>query len=358
MNSLEDLRKMLEELGLGKTEASAYLQLLLLSEESPATGYQVAKGLGKDPNTVYRALEDLEKRGAVETSEGRGKEFRPIPPGELMAVLKKEYESRIQIAEESLRAMPKPSQGSELYRLSTVGLAEERFSKLLNECERIAVLDLSPGVLSAYMDGIRAALKQGVTVVAKLYEEPDSQLLEGMENLIFTVEPDGLLMQELMPGPTMRGVFDCQTQLMAYLPTGWSFGSGSRGSAPLAQAFWSGSPLLAYQAHNGLTSEIIHTELRAMLRGGNMPDEMQGRQDWLARKIHGAVDWEGFWVETGLAGGDDWIEGRREEVRTGMIWGDGETTGILREGGAMTRDRLMEELVRRMRGWRGSNCCK
>ena len=35
----------------------ATVQLLLLAPEGPATGYQVAKSLGKDATTVYKALE-------------------------------------------------------------------------------------------------------------------------------------------------------------------------------------------------------------------------------------------------------------------------------------------------------------
>ncbi len=299
MRELENLARLLVDLGLGKTEASCYIQLLL-TDRGPVTAYHVAKKLGKNPNTVYNALDDLEKRGAVEVSMGRGKEYRPIAPEQLTDILKKDYESRIQYTRAHLHSLPRPCAPQEVLQVPTVGAAQSRFTRLLSECRKVAVVDLAPAVLDHFRLDLARALARGVTVIARLYEEPDNEYLAKNENFIFTVEPDGPVMLQLMPGQVLRGVFDCHTQLMTYLPDDWAPDLKAERHRPLAQAMWTASPLLAYQAHNGLAGEIIHTELRAMLQAGNAPDEMQARQDWLARKIHQPVDWEEFWRGAGL----------------------------------------------------------
>lgn len=324
MADLEKLTQLLTDLGLGKTEASAYLQLLLMADEGPATGYQVAKKLGKDPNTVYRALEELAKRGAVEVSTARGREYRPIPPEMLTEILKTDYAERILYTAAHLRSLPRTPPTHEVYQIQTVAAVLERFRQLLSECRAVALLDLSPGLLARFAPQITAALGRGVAVVARFYEEPDCETLANMDDLVFTVEPDGRVAQELMPGQVLRGVFDCAGQIMAYLPPAPEDAQAPT-DQPLSQAMWTAGPLLAYQAHNGLAGEIIHTELRAMLRGGNAPDEMQARQDWLARKIHHPVNWEDFWRKTGLCGQ---VKGAARGLTP---WSPEPTTGVVAE---------------------------
>lgn len=302
MSDLDQMTHLLVDLGLGKTEAAAYLQLLLMAGGGPATGYQVARRLGKDPNTVYRALDDLEKRGAVEVSLARGREYRAIPVEMLTEILKNDYADRILYTVAHLRALPRPAPSHEVFQIPTAGAARERFGALLAGCRRVAVLDLAPDLLARFAAPIGSALARGVTVVARLYRAPEGEIMAKLPHFIFTVEPEGDLAQELLPGQVLRGVFDCAAQLTAYLregPAGQADGAGR----PPTQAVWTTGPLLAYQGHHGLAGEIIHTELRAMLRRGCAPDEMRARQDWLARKIHGPVDWEEFWARAGLGGG-------------------------------------------------------
>jgi len=53
-----------------------------------------------------------------------------------------------------------------------------------------------------------------------------------------------------------------------------------------------------------------------MMTGGNDSGEMKARQDWMAYKIHGPVDWEGFWEETGWGDSDE-----AKLVREKTPWG-------------------------------------
>lgn len=315
MTNLTELSQLLVELGLGKTEASAYVQLLLLSSEGPATGYQVAKALGKNPTTVYNALEELLKRGAVETVAARGRQFRAISPDELTRKLEADYVRRIQYTKDRLKELPKVSGHDEVFRLHSQAQVLQRFGELLDGCRNVALLDLAPEMLDWFLDRIEAARDRGVTVVLKMYQEPSEEIGARLDGVIFSTEPDGKFILQVMPGPVLRGVFDCAAQLVTYLPSGFRVGEmGDEVEVP--QAFWSGNRFLAYQVHSGLASEIIHTELRAMMNGGKNAEQMKARQDWLAFKIHGPVDWEGFWEETGW-GDSDGAKGAREETPWG-----------------------------------------
>jgi len=320
MTNLTELSQLLVDLGLGKTEASAYVQLLLLSEDGPATGYQVAKALGKNPTTVYNALEELLKRGAVETVAARGRQFRAISPDELTRKLEADYISRIQYTKDRLSQLPKVLGHDEVFRLHSQTQVLQRFGELLDRCGNVALLDLAPEMLGWFLDRIESARDRGVTVVLKLYMEPDEETRHRLEGVVFTTEPDGKFILQVMPGPVLRGVFDCAAQLVTYLPGGFKV-EKTGDDVEVPQAFWSGNRFLAYQVHSGLASEIIHTELRAMMNGESDAGELRARQDWLAYKIHGPVDWERFWEETG--------------------WGDSDEAKVVREGTPLGKDQCV-----------------
>ena len=78
----------LRELGLTGLEAEAYAWLLTAS---PATGYGVAKGLGKPTANTYKALESLREKGAVVTDDDETRSYRAVPPPELLAALERRF---------------------------------------------------------------------------------------------------------------------------------------------------------------------------------------------------------------------------------------------------------------------------
>jgi sugar-specific transcriptional regulator TrmB len=106
------------------------------------TGYQLAKELGKDPTSVYRALDDLRRRGAVETTEGRTTAYRPVAAVELLRILKRDFWARSMQAREQLAQVATPPEDAGIYRLQTRAQTERlgagRWSR------RVALLDLAP----------------------------------------------------------------------------------------------------------------------------------------------------------------------------------------------------------------------
>jgi sugar-specific transcriptional regulator TrmB len=205
-------------LGLTRPEADAYLQLLTLSAAGPATGYQVAKQLGKDPTSVYRALEALRQRGAVETVAGRGRLYRPVSPDELVRLLKRDFWSRSVRAREQLAALAVPGDDAEIYRLATRDQALERFGQLLDDCTEIALLDIAPSLRALVTPRLEAARARGVDIAILEIDHADDVVL--------------------------RGVFDRARQITTVF-TGPP-------SHDLIAGFWSASAALARAAHAGL----------------------------------------------------------------------------------------------------------
>jgi HTH-type transcriptional regulator, sugar sensing transcriptional regulator len=62
-------------------EAKAYLTLL---EESPLTGYAVAKNSGVPRSRIYEVLDSLAMRGDILVSPGNTPQYVPVPAKELI----------------------------------------------------------------------------------------------------------------------------------------------------------------------------------------------------------------------------------------------------------------------------------
>lgn len=209
----------LVDLGLTRPEADAYLQLLTAS---PATGYQVAKRLGKDPTSVYRALEALRQRGAVETVAGRGRQYHPVAADELVRLLKRDFWSRSVRAREQLAALTAPTVDAEIYRLATRDQALERCGQLLDDCAEVALLEVAPALQTHLAPRLEAARDRGVEVV----------VLEGGS----------------AGDVVLRGIFDRARQCVAIM-------DGPPDHLLLA-GYWSASEPLARLAHRSFEQEI------------------------------------------------------------------------------------------------------
>jgi HTH-type transcriptional regulator, sugar sensing transcriptional regulator len=349
----QELSQLLVDLGLAKPEADVYVQLLLLAGKAPASGYRVAKSLGKDATAVYRALEELQRRGAVETVAGRGKQYRPVAPAELTARLSRDFERRSRDVAERLASLTPEPTVEDVFRLHDRDQVLDRFGELLDGCERVALLDLAPRVFAVFRERIVQAALRGVTVVVKGYEDP-----EAFGPLPFTYirEPQSELSLELAPGDVLHGVFDCRRQLLTYLPP-------SAEEERVAQAFWSANAFLAFQTHAGLANAIVNTALRGMLDEDASPADLRRREEDLMRRCLDPVDWERYWTGMGvdtdrlsLCEEREELGRNRKQLMCDLSLGcphpalfREEMELTIREDAAAYRPSVMEEIVERKR---------
>ena len=93
----------LVELGFSEGEAAAYVLLL---QHSPATGYRVARSIGRSFSNAYQILELLERRGAVLVETGERRLYRAIPIEELLDQMERAFKTRRRQAAEALKEVP------------------------------------------------------------------------------------------------------------------------------------------------------------------------------------------------------------------------------------------------------------
>jgi len=239
----------LVELGLTRLEASIYTFLL---RESPATGYRVAKALGKPAANVYKAMETLEGKGAIEVDRGHTKVCRPVPADELIHLLEGRFKRQRDQAFASLRQLPGPSQDTRVYQLRDRDQVFGKVRQLLETAQHDVLLDVFP-ILSEIRTDIEQTIARGISVALKIYT-PDE--LPGAEVVL---EPEHERIRKRWPVQWIVMVVDGSEMLIALLTQ-----DGSR----VIQAVWSGSPFLSWIHHSGIGSEIAYTALRRELERG------------------------------------------------------------------------------------------
>ena len=95
----ENILETLKNLNFTEYEAKAYLTLL---EESPLTGYAVAKNSGVPRSRIYEVLDGLVMRGDILVSLGNTPQYTPVPAKELIKNRRIKAEENFELAEKSL----------------------------------------------------------------------------------------------------------------------------------------------------------------------------------------------------------------------------------------------------------------
>ena len=98
-DSFEESVRHLAALGFTDLEAAVYVYLV---ENSPATAYRVAQGIGKPVANTYKAVESLQQKGAVLVDETKTRLCRAVPPDDLLGRLEKTFETRREAAAQAL----------------------------------------------------------------------------------------------------------------------------------------------------------------------------------------------------------------------------------------------------------------
>lgn len=97
--SAQDAKSALHQLGFTALESDIYTFLV---GESPATGYRIAQAIQKPAANVYKALETLAQKGAVQIKPGKTKSFHAIPFSKVLDNIEKEFKNTKAVAERAL----------------------------------------------------------------------------------------------------------------------------------------------------------------------------------------------------------------------------------------------------------------
>ena len=228
------------DLGLTALESDIYAYLL---ENSPATGYRVAKAIGKPTANTYKAIQSLQDKGAVIAEDGTSRLCRAVPMEEFLDGLERRFFKVKSEAERELaRLRPAPAD-ERFYYLQTPDQVFERFRQMLDKCEHIALFDLFPLGLDELRPDIERAVSRGIHVAVKAYRPCK---VKGAE---IVIAPKGEENMSRWPGQWANGVVDGKDHLLAYL---------SRDGKSVVQAVWSTNTYTSWIYHSGLMFELLH----------------------------------------------------------------------------------------------------
>ena len=258
-------QRSLVELGLTALEANIYITLL---NNSPVTGYAVAKSLGKPVANVYKALETLESKGAVEIERGRARLIRPTPWKQFLQTLELRFRKNRDQAAEGLLNLPGPERDARIYHLRESDQVLGKANELLSSAKTVALLDAHWSRLHELKPHIRNSVEQGVTIALKVYDEFE---IQGADVVL---DPKSEIIHSRWPGQWIVMTVDGSQLLLALLTA-----HGSR----VVQAVWSSSPFLSWIYHSSLHHEIALTSLYRRLRGGESFESLHYLEELLDR---------------------------------------------------------------------------
>lgn len=254
----------LAALGLTPLEAEVYA---FLARHSPATGYRVAQALGKPVGNIYKAIESLESRGAVVTSEDEGNRLaRAVPPGDLLDAARRRLD-QIAPALEALAEDDEAEPDDLLYRVSDREGALQRARSMLHGAGSFAVAIVTPRLVGELAgDFVRAA--ERVRVAVKVFAPVD---LPGVE---VVVDPRGEDAVAHAPGEYLGVVADGRCLLNAL------FDERADG---LRTAHTTSNPLLNWGYYTGFASDIVLAAVRQALARGATSQELTETLRMLSR---------------------------------------------------------------------------
>ncbi len=237
----------LVELGLTTLEVAVYTFLV---ENSPATGYRVAKSIGKPTANTYRAIQSLEEKGWVLVEDSTSRLCRAVPVEEALGGLERRFQDLKAQAHRELMRLKAAPDDERLYHLSTPAQVFERLRRMLGSCETIALLDLFPRPLEEMHGDIAVAAARGITIAIKAYHPCE---IPGTEIVVDARSRSTL---ERWPGMWANCVVDGREHLLALL---------SADTTAVLQAVWSAHTYTSWVYHSGLMHELLYGALAGQL---------------------------------------------------------------------------------------------
>lgn len=152
-------------------EARAYLTLL---EESPSSGYGVAKRSGVPRAKIYEVLASLTNKGAVHIARSEPRLYGPLPPKELIDRLRAQMTERLDAAAAGLADYADQVGGNAvIWDIQGRGNIIDRARQLVRDARRRILLEIWAPDASELREDLRAASERGVDITAVAYGDPD-----------------------------------------------------------------------------------------------------------------------------------------------------------------------------------------
>ncbi len=247
MSDFETIVAKLIKLGFNRLEAEVYLTL---TRESPLTGYRIAQILNKAAANTYKALESLEKKGALVAEETPTvKQYAAIPVSDYLDQLESGLRNDRKFLEESLRDINYSLSGDKIYMLQTLDQVLEKCSKMLENAWHSVIVDAFPPMLAKIAPMLEKAAGNGVNIIVNAYEPVE------VKNCRVIVKSNAAKVLTLWSGDWMNIAVDGREYLITALEK----------DGTLQHAIWSNSPYLSFFVFNGFRYEMLFSALSSKI---------------------------------------------------------------------------------------------
>jgi sugar-specific transcriptional regulator TrmB len=158
----------LVELGFSLNESRAYHALL---QESPATGYEVGVRASIPRSAVYGVLRRLVSVGAARSIAGSPERFAPAPPDEVLALLRKRFDTSATSLEEAVRRIDTTPATPDAFSVKGYPRVLEEAERLIRGAQHRLVVSGWPRELANVAPELRRAAKRKVYIVVFSHAE-------------------------------------------------------------------------------------------------------------------------------------------------------------------------------------------
>lgn len=165
----ETIFETLKNLNFTEYEAKAYLALL---EESPLTGYAVAKNSGVPRSRIYEVLDSLTIRGDILVSPGNTPQYTPVPAKELIKNRRREAEENFDLAEKSLAEFERSAHDREnIWNITGSNEILDKVKECILSAKKRILLEVWKEEFEVLESELRQAAKRGINVTIIAYGE-------------------------------------------------------------------------------------------------------------------------------------------------------------------------------------------
>jgi sugar-specific transcriptional regulator TrmB len=242
------------ELGFTPIEAEIYSFLL---RDSPATGYRIAKALGRSFAVTYSALESLQSKGAILVDAGKSRLSRAVPPQEFLDHRERRFRDQRDRILRAAEDIPSQMSDARIYQITAQDQVYQRARTMLADAEARVLVELFPDPLQVLREDVEAAAGRGVDVTVRIYREA------GISGARVVLSPFG-----------SRTIDSFRSQWMALFIDGRQFLLAQLGPAGTVvhYAVWSANLILARAIYAYINSDLHHYAFRKRLHEADSLD--------------------------------------------------------------------------------------
>lgn len=185
-------------LGFTDLEARVYAHLVATGA---ATGYRIAQETGKPVANTYKAIESLERKGAVLVEDGATRIVRAVEPDRVLDGIARHHESERSRAKAALKRAARSEEDGRTYTVGSEEQSLARARQMLAEAEGFALLRGSAAMRTALRGELSDADGRGVDVA----EMDGEGLTVAVDAVQCLVAPEGIWTRN---PAVARAVFD------------------------------------------------------------------------------------------------------------------------------------------------------